>query len=104
MLAERGNPIAKRVIDDAVEALAFAIGAAANLLNPKRVILGGGVAEAPEALLLQPLRERLHQKCLHRNPVGHGRLLSLPPPTGKQNCQGCQALASRWGGNKTHLP
>ena len=64
MLAERGNPIAKRVIDDAVEALAFAIGAAANLLNPKRVILGGGVAEAPEALLLQPLRERLHHYLL----------------------------------------
>jgi glucokinase len=64
MLAERGNPIAKRVIDDAVEALAFAIGAAANLFNPKRVILGGGVAEAPEALLLQPLRERLPRYLL----------------------------------------
>jgi glucokinase len=64
MLAERGNPIAQRVIDEAVDALAFAIGAAANLFNPKRVILGGGVAEAPEALLLQPLRERLHRYLL----------------------------------------
>jgi glucokinase len=64
MLAERGNPIAQRVIDEAVDALAFAIGAAANLFNPKRVILGGGVAEAPEALLLQPLRERLPRYLL----------------------------------------
>jgi glucokinase len=34
------------------------------LFNPKRVILGGGVAEAPEALLLQPLRERLPRYLL----------------------------------------
>jgi len=33
------------------------------------------------------------------------QILSSPsPPTGKQNCQGCQALASWWGGIKNHLP
>ena len=58
-LAEQGDPIAKQILAEAVDALAFAIGAAANLFNPKKVILGGGVAEAPEHLLIEPLRERL---------------------------------------------
>ncbi|MFA0747755.1 ROK family protein [Fervidibacter sp.] len=58
-LADQGDPIAKQILAEAVDALAFAIGAAANLFNPKKVILGGGVAEAPEHLLIEPLRERL---------------------------------------------
>lgn len=58
-LAEQGEPTAKQIIAEAVEALAFAIGAAANLFNPQKVVLGGGVAEAPEHLLVMPLRERL---------------------------------------------
>jgi len=63
-LAEQGNPIAKQILAEAVDALAFAIGAAANLFNPKKVILGGGVAEAPEHLLIEPLRERLMRYTL----------------------------------------
>ncbi len=63
-LAAQGNPVAKQILDEAVDTLAFAIGAAANLFNPQRVILGGGVAEAPEALLLQPLREKLPRYLL----------------------------------------
>jgi glucokinase len=58
-LAEQGDPIAKQILAKAVDALAFAIGASANLFNPKKVILGGGVAEAPEHLLIEPLRECL---------------------------------------------
>ncbi|MCS7191992.1 MAG: ROK family protein [Armatimonadetes bacterium] len=58
-LAEKGDETAKQIIAEAVDALAFAIGAAANLFNPKRVILGGGVSEAPEHLLVEPLRLRL---------------------------------------------
>jgi len=58
-LAKQGDPIAKQILVEAIDALAFAIGAAANLFNPKKVILGGGVAEAPEHLLIEPLRERL---------------------------------------------
>ncbi|MCS7224197.1 MAG: ROK family protein [Armatimonadetes bacterium] len=58
-LALQGDPIARSVLEEATDALAFAIGAAANLFNPKRVILGGGVSEAPEELLVRPVRERL---------------------------------------------
>ena len=63
-LAEQGNPIAKQILAEAVDALAFAIGAAANLFNPKKVILGGGVAEAPEHMLIEPLRQRLVRYAL----------------------------------------
>jgi glucokinase len=63
-LAEQGDPTAKQILAEAVDALAFAIGAAANLFNPKKVILGGGVAEAPEHLLIEPLRERLMRYTL----------------------------------------
>ncbi len=69
-LAEQGDPIAKQILAEAVDALAFAIGAAANLFNPKRVILGGGVAEAPEHLLLEPLRERLPRYTLPQTAEG----------------------------------
>ncbi len=63
-LAEQGNEIAKQILVEAIEALAFAIGAAANLFNPRRVILGGGVGEAPEHLLVEPLKERLPRYTL----------------------------------------
>lgn len=63
-LAEQGNEIAKQILAEAIEALAFAIGAAANLFNPKRVILGGGVGEAPEHLLVEPLKARLPRYTL----------------------------------------
>ncbi len=69
-LAAQGNPVARQVLEEVTEALAFAIGAAANLLNPHRVILGGGVAEAPEALLLQPLREKLPRYLLPQTAEG----------------------------------
>lgn len=63
-LAERGDEIAKQIIAEAIEALAFAIGAAANLFNPKRVILGGGVGEEPEHLLAEPLKKILPRYTL----------------------------------------
>jgi len=69
-LAGEGNPVAQQILGEAVDALAFAIGAAANLFNPKRVILGGGVAEAPEALLLVPLRQRLLHYLLPQTAEG----------------------------------
>ena len=41
-----GNPIAKRTLDDAVQVLGLAIGAAVNLLDPEALVLGGGLAHA----------------------------------------------------------
>jgi glucokinase len=42
------DDLARRVLDDAAHALGFGIGTAITLLNPERVIVGGGVAKAGE--------------------------------------------------------
>lgn len=46
--AEVGNPIAIDVMERAAWALGIGIGYAATLMNPERVIVGGGVANAGE--------------------------------------------------------
>ncbi|GAB2479722.1 ROK family protein [Jatrophihabitans fulvus] len=53
-----GDPDARAVWDEAVEALARGLAAATTLLDPARIVVGGGLASAGEALLA-PLRERL---------------------------------------------
>jgi glucokinase len=53
-----GDPVAQRVWSDAVEALAFALHGAIGLLGVQRVIVGGGLSGAGEALLV-PLRQAL---------------------------------------------
>jgi len=58
-LALEGNAIARQILFEVIDSLAFAIGAAVNLFNPRKVILGGGVAEVSESLLVEPFRERL---------------------------------------------
>jgi glucokinase len=44
--AERGDPLANSVLEQAATALGDGLGAAINLLNPERVIIGGGVTKA----------------------------------------------------------
>ena len=38
-----------------------------NSLRPEAVAIGGGVAAAPEALLLEPLREIVARECYARH-------------------------------------
>jgi glucokinase len=57
--AERGEPLAAGVIDEATRALGWAIGQAVTLLNPSVVVIGGGVSQMSEALWWRPLRERV---------------------------------------------
>jgi glucokinase len=54
-----GDELAIKVVDETVEHLAHGLGIAITLLNPSMVIIGGGLSEAPEELLLNPLNERL---------------------------------------------
>lgn len=42
---DEGDPVARELMDDAVNALALTIGNAASLLDLRRVILGGGVVD-----------------------------------------------------------
>jgi len=53
-----GDPVAARVWEEAVAALALSLATVTLVLDPGLVVLGGGLAEAGE-LLVAPLRERL---------------------------------------------
>ena len=46
--AEAGDALAQAVMDEAASALGSALGAAISLLNPERVVLGGGVTKSGE--------------------------------------------------------
>jgi glucokinase len=46
--AEAGDALAQVVMDEAASALGSALGAAISLLNPERVVLGGGVTKSGE--------------------------------------------------------
>ncbi|MFF9090086.1 ROK family protein [Streptomyces sp. NPDC014991] len=56
-----GEPNAVRVWQEAVDALADGLVTALTLLNPRTMIIGGGLAEAGE-VLFQPLRDAVRQR------------------------------------------
>ncbi len=56
--AEINNPVALKVIDDAVTLAAQAISAVINVLSPDAVIFSGGLS-AQEKLYVQPLMEKI---------------------------------------------
>jgi glucokinase len=60
--AGQGDPVARRILDDAVQALAEGVCSVIKLLCPRRVIIGGGVSLIGEDLLFRPLREYVAQR------------------------------------------
>ncbi|MCL4395225.1 MAG: ROK family protein [Chloroflexi bacterium] len=46
--ANAGDPLARAVVDSAARALGFGIGTAITLMNPERVVVGGGVSKSGE--------------------------------------------------------
>jgi glucokinase len=60
-LAGEGDALAAEVWAAAVQALALGVGAAVTILAPERVIIGGGVAQAGDALFV-PLRREVRQR------------------------------------------
>lgn len=67
-----GDPNAVRVWQEAVDALADGLVTALTLLDPRTLIIGGGLAEAGE-VLFQPLRDAVRQR------VTFQRLPSIVP-------------------------
>jgi len=61
--AVQGDPLARAVWDEAMGWLGLGIAAAANLLNPGRVVLGGGMTDAG-ALLFDPVRRIVAARAL----------------------------------------
>ncbi|RIJ52196.1 ROK family protein, partial [Clavibacter phaseoli] len=56
--AAAGDPVAQRVVDACIDALALAFAQLTAILSPEVVVVAGGLSRAGEQLL-GPLRERL---------------------------------------------
>ena len=67
LAAEAGDETALAVCRAYVEELAEGTASLINILRPEAVAFGGGVAGAPEHLLLGPLRRRVGALCFSRH-------------------------------------
>ena len=65
--AGQGDETARRVLEDYLDHLAAGLIGLSNILFPQVICLGGGVSGAPEELLLNPLRQRVHQGCFDKS-------------------------------------
>ena len=65
--AEQGDETALAVCRAYAEYLAAGLTNLVNILHPEAVALGGGVAAAPEHLLLDPVREIVARECYARH-------------------------------------
>ncbi|MCM1339384.1 MAG: ROK family protein [Muribaculaceae bacterium] len=61
--AEAGDPIAKRIFEIIGEYIGLGLTSVINLLNPEKVIIGGGVAESGD-LLLDPIRRTVKARAM----------------------------------------
>ena len=65
--AEAGDETALMVCQTYVRFLADGVISLVNMLRPEVVAIGGGVAGAPDALLLEPLRELVNRESYARH-------------------------------------
>lgn len=75
--ASIGDPIARKVIENAIEALAAGVSGLINSISPERVIFGGGVIEGSPWLVdrLEPkIRERALDAALEKTNVLRAKL------------------------------
>lgn len=62
-LARKGNVKALGIWEDVAKKLAVALTGVVNLLNPDKIIIGGGVSKAGE-LILRPLRKEIKRRAM----------------------------------------
>lgn len=88
-LAQQGDLGCRRVIADAGRQIGTGVATLCNLLNPRRVILGGDLAEAGE-LVLSPIRDSVARYAI----PSAARQLSIVPGTlgGRAEVLGSLAL------------
>lgn len=67
MAAERGDAVAQEVCREYVGYLATGVTNLVNILQPEVLAVGGGVAGAPDALLMEPLRRLVETECYPRH-------------------------------------
>ncbi len=61
--AEAGDPVAKRIFEIVGYRIGMGLVSVINLLNPEKVIVGGGVAECGD-LLLEPIRRTVKSRAM----------------------------------------
>ena len=61
--ARRGDLVSQRIIESAGRYLGIAIAGLVNLINPRVIVVGGGVAQIGD-LLLQPIRDTVARRSL----------------------------------------
>lgn len=61
--AEAGDPVAKRIFEIMGYRIGIGLTSVINLLNPEKVIIGGGVAECGD-LLLEPIRKTVKTRAM----------------------------------------
>ena len=61
--AKLGDPVAKRIFTIVGEYIGIGLASVVNLLNPEKIIIGGGVAAAGD-LLLNPIKESLIKRAM----------------------------------------
>ena len=61
--AKQGDPVAKRIFTLVGEYIGIGLASVVNLLNPEKIIIGGGVAAAGD-LLLTPIKESLVKRAM----------------------------------------
>ena len=61
--AEAGDPVAKRIFEKMGYYIGMGLTSVINLLNPEKIIIGGGVAECGD-LLLDPIRRTINDRAM----------------------------------------
>jgi glucokinase len=57
--AARGNPVAVKVLDEAITALGWAIAQVLTITASEVIVIGGGVSLMGESLFFEPLRRKV---------------------------------------------
>lgn len=61
--AKQGDPVAKRIFTIMGEYIGVGLASVVNLLNPEKIIIGGGVAAAGD-ILMNPIKETLVKRAM----------------------------------------
>lgn len=61
--AKAGDPVAKRIFKIMGEYIGIGLASVVNLLNPEKIIVGGGVADAGD-LLINPMKHTLKERAM----------------------------------------
>lgn len=62
--AQAGDPIAGEIFAETGRYIGIALTSIAHILNPQIAIIGGGIAEAGEELLFEPIRTELSKRAM----------------------------------------